>query len=816
MPFPFVLPTTSSFSFSSSFTCDSHPSLPLNASTHRGVVRDALKKHKRLSPASQPPHLPSVVSNINSYLQYLFAFDAGLKQHSVQGHEISAVPTSAPAIEWRPTLSDNAVPGKEQARVKIQSLEYELFFSLSALGYAHTNLARAALHPLYVTSGALVGSQERTTAIQNATKHLLDAASVHDFLARRAESLVTNPPCADISASTTRALASLALAEATLLAVLKDDPYPAIIAQDRNKNDREWMYKAPEIPKVRAHLFARLCLAASDHAAQASALCKATSKGTPKLNESLVRYVEDFQKTARAKACRFFGIDAELSGQTGNALGWLQCGLQELGVEPKEAKKGLSLTRMKKEWTEKREDKKVEKAAGWGSDAGKLEESRVLEMLHEKWSKVNDTMMTQAIPAPATLLASLPSGREIHNIKPYIPPELSRQSLEAIRAPPDRVDDYGDGGLSSDEETLAEAPVGAFPGTQGETGYLGERVFKLQQNPTAIPSVGFQAMQCNLALPQPDVKRDITENCTDIQYRVPWTSLTQDEKSSYIQADLCLITAPSTSGVEGAKSRWDDLHWPHIYQTVWVHGVGAFLPFHRYYMKVHEDLIREECGYTGRMPFWDELADIDSVIADLDMFKDEYFGGDGTGTNNCIESGAFVNMSLAFGPNDADADGGHCVFRNFSEQKLQQAAQSNIDECMAIDDYTSAWSCWANAPHGAGHGGIGGLMGDPTYSPGDPGFYLHHSYLDKLWWEWQKADYPARLTDMGGPNIPKNTRASSPGYPPTSVTDYFGDDGTNTTTLNHNLWMMGIAPNVTIGDVMNLKGPTICVEYLDE
>lgn len=28
-------------------------------------------------------------------------------------------------------------------------------------------------------------------------------------------------------------------------------------------------------------------------------------------------------------------------------------------------------------------------------------------------------------------------------------------------------------------------------------------------------------------------------------------------------------------------------------------------------------------------------------------------------------------------------------------------------------------------------------MGDPTYSPGDPGFYLHHSYLDKLWWEWQ-------------------------------------------------------------------------------
>lgn len=276
--------------------------------------------------------------------------------------------------------------------MKIQSLEYELSFLLSSLGYAHTNLARAALHPLYVTSGAPVGTQERTTAIQNATKHLLDAASVHDFLARRAEGAVTGPPCADISASTTRAMASLALAEATLLAVLKDDPYPAVVAQDRNKNDREWMYKAPDIPKVRAHLFARLCLAASDHAAQASALCKATTKGSSRLNESLVRYAEDFRRTARARACRFFAIDAELSGQTGNALGWLQCGLEELGIEAKESRKGLSFSRMKKEWTEKREDRKVERGTGWGADAGKLEETRVLEMLHEKWTKVNDTV----------------------------------------------------------------------------------------------------------------------------------------------------------------------------------------------------------------------------------------------------------------------------------------------------------------------------------------------------------------------------------------------------------------------------------------
>ncbi|KAI1074382.1 pH-response regulator protein palC [Whalleya microplaca] len=470
MPFPFTLPTTSHFSFSSSLTCESHPSLPLEASLHRGVARASLKKHKRLPLASQGSNLPSIISDLNSYIPYLLAVDAGLANKAILGEEISVVLTSTPTIGWRPTLSDSALPVRELTRVKVLSLEYELFFTLSTLAYAHTLLARASLHPLYVTTGAPLSTQERTTAITTATKHLLDAASVHDYVARRAEGLITTPPCPDIAQPTARALSSLAHAEATLLAVLKDDPYPAVVAQDRNENDREWMYKAPEIPKVRAHLFARLCLAAADHAAQASSLSQAPIKGVPKLNEGFVRYLEDLRKTSRAKACRFFGIDAELSGQTGTALGWLRCGLQELGVESKEAKKGLSLSRMKKDWTEKREDKKIERGTNWGADAGKLEETRVIEMLEAKWTKINDTILTQIVPSPATLISGIPSGRDMHTIKPYQPPEVGREILEAMRAPPERSDDFADDQLDSDddERTAVDAPAGAFPGTQDQ------------------------------------------------------------------------------------------------------------------------------------------------------------------------------------------------------------------------------------------------------------------------------------------------------------------------------------------------------------
>lgn len=44
-------------------------------------------------------------------------------------------------------------------------------------------------------------------------------------------------------------------------------------------------------------------------------------------------------------------------------------------------------------------------------------------------------------------------------------------------------------------------------------------------------------------------------------------------------------------------------------------------------------------------------------------------------------------------------------------------------------------------------------MLDPIASPGDSPFYLHHTWLDKGWWDWQALDLPARLTEMGGPNV---------------------------------------------------------------
>jgi hypothetical protein len=393
MPFPFKLPTTSSLSFSTYFESNSHPSLPLAASTYRGVVRDSLKKYKRLPRQSQATDLSSLLQCLNNYLPSLFAVDAGLSGQSIAGEEVDIILKTTPVVEWRPTLSTFSVPGP---RTKLNSFEYEIYFVLSTLAYVHILSSRNSLHPLYSTS-TFIPSSERTTAITTATKHLLSAASIHNYLSSRSEILPARSPCADISTPVFTGLAALALAEATLLVVLKDDPYSAAVAQDRNKNDKEWMIKAPEIPKIRTLLFARLCLAATEHAAKAAGLLRSA-----KIEDDLVRYVEDLKRVGKAKACRFLGIDADLSGQTGTGIAWLRAGMQELGVATSKAEDGkrglgLGLGRLKKEWREKREERKVDKGTAWGADAGVAEEGRVLAVLEAKWVKMNDTVSRSVV-----------------------------------------------------------------------------------------------------------------------------------------------------------------------------------------------------------------------------------------------------------------------------------------------------------------------------------------------------------------------------------------------------------------------------------
>ena len=95
MPFPFLLPTTSAISLSAFFSSTTHPSLPFAATTRRGVLRDALKRHKRLPAQARQADLPGVVTAVQDYLPALFALDAGLGAATVGGEEVDIVLTQS-------------------------------------------------------------------------------------------------------------------------------------------------------------------------------------------------------------------------------------------------------------------------------------------------------------------------------------------------------------------------------------------------------------------------------------------------------------------------------------------------------------------------------------------------------------------------------------------------------------------------------------------------------------------------------------------------------------------------------------------------
>ncbi|KAI0130350.1 amino acid transporter [Xylariales sp. AK1849] len=314
----------------------------------------------------------------------------------------------------------------------------------------------------------------------------------------------------------------------------------------------------------------------------------------------------------------------------------------------------------------------------------------------------------------------------------------------------------------------------------------------------------------------PSYKRAGT--CTELNQRKAWSALTDTEKAEYIDAELCLMALPASAGIDGAITRWDDIQYCHIVQSNIIHDVGAFLPWHRYFMRTHEILLQTECNYTGAQPYWDELSDVESgyTLEEYSVLDPITGFGDGNLTDaGCVADGPFVNLTMHINQTSNAAD--YCLTRSLNQEGFNTSNSANLEACMNSTTYEEAWECFVANPHTAGHSGIGGTMLDVVASPGDPLFYLHHTYLDRVWWQWQQQNLSARLTDMSGRNVPRASYIAENDFvfPGPDITDYWGDGGGNVTTLNHTLWMVGILPNATIADVMDLGGDLICAEYID-
>ncbi|KAK3990414.1 Grixazone synthase [Cladorrhinum sp. PSN332] len=333
-----------------------------------------------------------------------------------------------------------------------------------------------------------------------------------------------------------------------------------------------------------------------------------------------------------------------------------------------------------------------------------------------------------------------------------------------------------------------------------------------------------------------------------VKIRQEWRTISKPRRKQFIAAVKCLAQKPSIlQQVPGALNHYDDIVWAHATRAGFVHGSGYFLPFHRYFIQVLEKAV-EGCGWDAGLPYWEWGLDVNGPhLSPVFDGSDTSLGGNGAfipnrppltfippnhnvsvtvgaGTGGgCVDSGPFRQgeWSVNLGPYPEDITGiapadsqlpatPRCMVRDLSAEYIQRwntlgkttrqiLDHANIRDFHGFLDGDFRVSPQPIQVHGGAHfaiAGIGGTAGDVRISPNDPGFWLTHASLDRVWWIWQHLDFENRQGVWG-----TQTWMNRPPSP-----DVTGEDFLD--VLPH-------APARKIKDLMNTVGGTpFCYVYV--
>ncbi|KAL3899723.1 MAG: hypothetical protein SGCHY_001842 [Lobulomycetales sp.] len=207
-----------------------------------------------------------------------------------------------------------------------------------------------------------------------------------------------------------------------------------------------------------------------------------------------------------------------------------------------------------------------------------------------------------------------------------------------------------------------------------------------------------------------------------LRVRKEWRELDATEKSDFFSAVNALKTS---NGYE----KYTTMHRNFFGSA---HNNAAFLPWHRKMLVDFEADLTRVAGKQIHLPYWDWTVNSQNP-EQSELLQAIAFGSGGTGPNLCITDGAFANWRN---------EDGSCLKRGYGGDGLIAAFYSESVVNAAVrtsNNFDTIWGSLEGPLHGSVHVYIGGDLATAA-SPRDPLFFLHHAFIDKLFWEWQELE----------------------------------------------------------------------------
>lgn len=267
-----------------------------------------------------------------------------------------------------------------------------------------------------------------------------------------------------------------------------------------------------------------------------------------------------------------------------------------------------------------------------------------------------------------------------------------------------------------------------------------------------------------------------------VRLRKDQATLSATEQTAFVNA---LHSMKTTASSNPSVSVYEEFVTRHASTMAYTpnpaHRGPAFLPWHRQFIWEFESamLDHDQSGTLTGLPYWNWALDQDSSKG---PWTDNFLGGNGDPEDDyVVKNGPFREgewaLTVGVGPDENDEpevfalDNPAPLQREFGLAEFASTLPSVVDvsQALAVNVYdaspwdtTSAiggsfrnnlegWHGDGPALHNRVHVWVGGSMG-PMTSPIDPVFWLHHAFVDHIWYEWQSENgFDTYLPFGGGP-----------------------------------------------------------------